>query len=510
MNDEKILQMIAKYALSEVPKKDFGDVLERIERSKDENVSPELYGNAGSKPKPSRRIGAIAASAAAVVVAVGLGTALIAGSIASKEDVNYETASLSADLSDDNPSDDAFGYTNDYVSSPESSEQYDMETSELVDTNTEKNSCVEKDSSEFTYNETEAPTQATMRASDYTDSTDAFCAAVTASDIVGSDSDGASGSTITEAESISIVGEVTQYVIKSPEITLSLPNEVFFTGEEVPDSFPPLEQFRLTAEQLESNLKKRGIVGCAVWNDGGSAVNELVVVRTVSDDTANIFNLGDVGEYELGLLKERYLSYGDTGNNLWTQVDSIECGEHKYIRAFGTAVDGSENQMQYMTIINGEQLAFTLIEHYDERCPMTEPMVAEGNRQLMEQVMQSVKYGRIKSRLVNDFKRLSVPVKLSMLGLLFLAGLGIYSLLKKFKDKKKPVVAVPEDVPVNNDSTTTDTISSCNESVDNTPDEYETAAEEELPSEGAESGVTADGQATEHPAGEPKTEKADE
>jgi len=221
--------------------------------------------------------------------------------------------------------------------------------------------------------------------------------------------------------------EYTVHTISQLGLTIALPSEAYVSGRDVSEDFELLSIFQMSEGQLEANYKDRNIYYNAVWYDNFADVTEIVVKMTADDLSDRIFNLRYATQEQLDEIENLYMNYEVNVNAVvgarYYDVSIIEHEQALFFRACGTVKNrsGRSNHLQYMTIVNGCRIEITLIEHFginDELTGEEPEMIAEEHSQLMQEVIKSAKWERIRSNFLRQ-NRGAV-----FYGLIILAGMA--------------------------------------------------------------------------------------
>ncbi|MBQ9994087.1 MAG: hypothetical protein IJP17_05185 [Clostridia bacterium] len=232
--------------------------------------------------------------------------------------------------------------------------------------------------------------------------------------------------------------EYTEHYISELGMSISLPSWAHTTGRKVQRDFEPLSMYGISAAQLEANYKARGIYYNAVWDDGNADMTEIVVSMISDDDTRDLFDLNTASEYQLAMLREQYLSYASASDSAarYTSVEDIHTEQALYLRAEGflDREKTQDNHLQYMTVINGEKICITLIEHYGLKSDMPENIaykVSDANADIMEQVISSIEYDKVKKRGAISFSTSPFYTAVSVICVITLLCLAAYEIINR-------------------------------------------------------------------------------
>lgn len=213
------------------------------------------------------------------------------------------------------------------------------------------------------------------------------------------------------------------------KMSLELPAYAYITDRTVSKDFILLEKYDISAAQLEANYKKSDIYYNAVWYDEYADATEIVITKRTDEISEGIFNLKNAGEYDLGRIKEMYLSYGENGaisGAEYFDVTTVSNDQALFLRSLGK-VDNSEersNHLQYMTIVNGDRIEITLIEHFGVESELTgeEPdEVSEAHAEIMEKVIESLEWDNIRSGFLKRYSGITFFAAIAIVGAVAIA-----------------------------------------------------------------------------------------
>ena len=161
-----------------------------------------------------------------------------------------------------------------------------------------------------------------------------------------------------------------------------------------------------------------------------------------------LYHLEGADEERIEWIKQLYLNYSDEEHNgaRFYEVSMVECGEIPFFRAKGTVDAGKRrNIIEYMTILNGQKIEITMIEYLSEAASADEDVrmtVSQGHEMLMDEVMQTVRFDRIKNQFVAQNSGLIRIVVLSVI-----SGVLVLIILLDYKRKlnRKPSATETEE-----------------------------------------------------------------
>lgn len=239
--------------------------------------------------------------------------------------------------------------------------------------------------------------------------------------------------------------------VKQLGITVDLPENAYITDSTVEKDFILLEKYDISAAQLEANYKKSGIYYNAVWYDDDADATEIVITKRTDEVSEGLFNLKNAGEYDLGRIKEMYLSYGENAaisGAEYFDVSTVSNEQALFLRSLGKVDNAEErsNHLQYMTIVNGERIEITLIEHFgiDSELTGDEPAeVSEAHAEIMERVINSLKWDNIRSGFLRRYSRIVIFAAVAIVGAAAIA-ISTITERRKLKANKDDVVCEQE------------------------------------------------------------------
>ena len=345
----------------------FDDIRAKIEKQSDEereSSRTETLLMLEDKKAASLGIKRITAFAASVAAVIGLGAALI---VLAMGTTGYDTSSAETAY-------DCTETVDDCIAEENTDESQDMtvnQSASITDSAQQEDGWEETDSAEN---------------NGCSDDYDSFAGTFT---------------TTTTADS-----EYVTHEINTMEITVDLPADAYVSGRNVSSDFELLEVYGMSAAQLEANYKNRNIYCNAVWYDDDADVTEIVIKMTTDDISSEIFDLSKASEEQLAEIGALYLDYEQNIDAVvgakYFDVSLVEHEQALFFRAEGVVSNrsGRSNHLQYMTIINGCRVEITLIEHFGIENELTgeEPEeISQTHAQVMERVIQSVHWERVKS-----------------------------------------------------------------------------------------------------------------
>lgn len=228
-------------------------------------------------------------------------------------------------------------------------------------------------------------------------------------------------------------------------ITVDMPENAYITDRTVDNDFILLEKYDITAAQLEANYKKSGIYYNAVWYDGDADATEIVITKRTDELSESLFNLKNAGSYDLGRIKEKYLSYGENSavsGAEYFDVSTVSNNQAIFLRSFGKVDNAEErsNHLQYMTIVNGDRIEITLIEHFGIDSDLTgeEPeKVSDAHAEMMENIIDSLEWDNIRSGFLKRFNGITLFSIIALVGAAAIAASMISDHIKQKKKKNE-------------------------------------------------------------------------
>ncbi len=259
-----------------------------------------------------------------------------------------------------------------------------------------------------------------------------------------------SGSQTATGQEHELVG---QY-IERLGMTIYLPAESYFTDRTVEDSYKPLELLGMSASQLEVELKKGNVYGTALWFPEENDMTEILVTMTEDDDSRAIFQLRDYDDFYLGSLAESYADYSEHGVNvsaMYSDASVVKTGQAAFIKAHGVILSpqAAENHLHYMTVVNGQRIEITLVEHYTNDENTQRPLyVSEGNERMMEEIIETLVFDDIDNEFVAKNKNfVAGAVVISVLSLAMIVAY----IVSRIRVSRALASAAQESMPHNED-----------------------------------------------------------
>lgn len=191
------------------------------------------------------------------------------------------------------------------------------------------------------------------------------------------------------------------YRIDRLGITLLLPESAYITDRSVSSDYEPLDQFGMTAQELEVQYKKGNIYCNAIWYPESTDMTEIIVAMTEDDDSRAIFRLSDYDQLYLNALADSYAAFTQQGQSvtaMYTEATLTQTGQATFVRARGVrrSEDAAENHLHYMTVENGQRIEITLIEHYSDPERGTSFVLRE-NELMMDEIIDSLRFDELKN-----------------------------------------------------------------------------------------------------------------
>ena len=290
------------------------------------------------------------------------------------------------------------------------------------------------------------------------------------------------------SEAVSAADKTISYtdcVIDGEGISLRVPVYSFCTGRDVAPGFPLLEQYGMTAGELEAAYKRNDVYFNAVWRSSEKMITELVVYIEHDGASRSVYNMTGLDPDELTLRLDEYENYSSLPNAV-AGVRYFDSSVYKteqavFIRAFCEVrnISGSENRLEYTTIVNGKRVIFTLIEHPDEGTQPAE-RISDENIKVMDGIMKSVRWDKINSAFFAKHGRLVVMAVLTLI-----AAIAIIAVLAIDARRKKATVEEADSEPETEieEKTEEKTAETDDDSPEETEDTQETSEPEEEKSE---------------------------
>lgn len=235
--------------------------------------------------------------------------------------------------------------------------------------------------------------------------------------------------------------ELTGHYLDKLEMTVSLPSDAYVTGTNVSKDFKPLEIFGMTASELEIKYKNANILCNAVWFGDESDMTEIIISMKSDESSKSLYNLNKADEYSIDRIERIYYGYqSDYGG--FSDVSRFESEQALYIKVKGTinAETIMENHLQYMTVVNGKRYEISLIEHYGLFDENEQPMpagVSEKNERMMDDIIHSLRFDRIKREFLEKNKSLVIVISIGIALCLFFLVSSLCDKRKKKKAKNK-------------------------------------------------------------------------
>lgn len=242
----------------------------------------------------------------------------------------------------------------------------------------------------------------------------------------------------TSVTSGSSTGELVPYHIDELGMSISLPADAYATGRNVAADFPLLEKYGMTVEQLQKNYYTRDIYFNAVWYDSDAEATEIVVSMVENSETRTLYDLDRADEERINWIEELYRSYGEEGTSGegYSSVELVDCGGVDFFRAEGSSKgEKRRNLVEYMTIVNGQKVEISLIEYMPADDASDRTTVSEAHRQIIDSVMQTVRFDRIKNAF---FAKNPGLVRFGIALLAAAVLIGAYLAIDAVSRKRKP------------------------------------------------------------------------
>ncbi|MBE6764401.1 MAG: hypothetical protein E7546_00785 [Ruminococcaceae bacterium] len=376
MNDERI-EALVKEELEQDIKLDFGDVLARIEAQS--GTQEEIIETETKKNSVSKTVIRVLAAAAAVVVAVGM-IAVLPSMMNSGDSAAYAPM------------------LNDEEILYESSESQINDSAQFGDV---------------------------IEDTEITD--------------VPPDQSAAGVVQENQAEEPSDLSDkVQRFDIEELFLSVEIPGDAYCTGRDVSSDFELLEVYGMTEGELEAAYRRNDIYFNAVWKSGDGMTTELVVYMEEDDGTWAVYDMNLLTDEELRLRVDEFENYGASDEAVQgVKYHNCEVYKHNqavFIKAFCRVdtLETVENRLEYTTIINGQRFIFVLIEHPDGEAPIGQEL-SEENLRLMETIMESVSWSKVKNALWERYKSF-VPV--TVIGII-IGALVVFAVVVEIKRKRK-------------------------------------------------------------------------
>ena len=202
------------------------------------------------------------------------------------------------------------------------------------------------------------------------------------------------------------VQELNEFYIEKLGMTLPVPEYAHVTGRTVSQDFSPLGHFGMTAAELEVQLKKGNIYCVALWFPEDNDMTEIIVTMTEDDASNAIFQLRDYDDPYLDSLAGSYANYSELGlsvSAMYMDASVVKTEQAAYIKAHGVMLsdDAAENHLHYMTVVNGQRIEITLVEHYTLTEGSEKPLtVSAANEQLMDNIIDQLRFDSINNEFV--------------------------------------------------------------------------------------------------------------
>jgi len=204
--------------------------------------------------------------------------------------------------------------------------------------------------------------------------------------------------------SVKLSGETSDYYIEKLGLTLQLPAEAHVTDRTVDSDYPPLEHFGMSAQQLEVQYKKADIHCNAIWFPEDTDMTEIIVAMTEDDDSRAIFNLRDYDRLYQQALADSYSRFSQQGMEVsaqYTDASLVDTEQAVFVRAHGRkrSQDSEERHLHYMTVVNGQRIEITLVEHGAAEGDGVRTVSAE-NQELMDEIIRTMRFDKLKNEFV--------------------------------------------------------------------------------------------------------------
>ena len=199
-------------------------------------------------------------------------------------------------------------------------------------------------------------------------------------------------------------GSMREFYIEKLGLTMRFPAEAYVTDRTVDSDYPPLEHFGLTADQLEVQYKKGSIHCNAIWFPDGTDMTEIIVAMTEDDDSRAIFQLRDYDRLYQQALADSYSQFSQQGMDVsaqYTDASLVDVEQAVFVRAHGTRLsqDAEERHLHYMTVVNGQRIEITLVEHCDLEEDGVRTVSAE-NEAMMDEIIRTMRFDELKNEFV--------------------------------------------------------------------------------------------------------------
>ncbi len=198
--------------------------------------------------------------------------------------------------------------------------------------------------------------------------------------------------------------EMIGFYIEKAGLTLLLPEEAYVTDRTVDSDYPPLERFGMTADQLEVRYKKGNIHCNAIWFPDDTDMTEIIVALTEDNDSRAIFNLRDYDRLYQQALADSYSQFSQQGLEVtaqYTDASLVDTEQAVFVRAPGTmrSPDAVERHLHYMTVVNGQRIEITLVEHGVPEEGGADRVSAE-NEAMMDEIIRTLRFDGLKNEFV--------------------------------------------------------------------------------------------------------------
>ena len=240
---------------------------------------------------------------------------------------------------------------------------------------------------------------------------------------------------------VAVSRSMSEYYIEKLGLTLSLPDDAFVTDRTVDSDYPPLEHFGITADQLEVRYKKGSIHCNAIWFTGDTDMTEIIVSMTEDDDSRAIFQLRDYDRLYQQALADSYSQFSQQGLEVTAQYSDavlMDTEQAVYVRARGIRLsqDALERHLHYMTVVNGQRIEITLVEHCSADADSVSTVSAE-NEVMMDEIIRTMRFDELKNEFVAKNTRFMTGtyIVLTLSGLLILSY--IFSKIRTAAAQKK-------------------------------------------------------------------------
>lgn len=233
--------------------------------------------------------------------------------------------------------------------------------------------------------------------------------------------------------------ELNGHYIEKLRMTIPLPADAYVTGRTVSPGYEPLELFGISAPELEVELKKGNIYCTALWFPEENDMTEIIVTMTEDSKSEAIFQLRDYDDYYLNSLAQSYASYSEQGlsvNAMYSDAVVFRTDQAVYIKAHGVMLsdEAAENHLHYMSVVNGQRVEITLVEHYSVSEDGERPLaVSAANELMMDDIIRQISYDSIDNEFVSKNRAFLSGV--AVVGVLS-AGLVAAYYISKYRLKK--------------------------------------------------------------------------